>query len=57
MQVFSALQLGALSLFSQFQIHFVSQSPFDCDTEEAKKEEKRERYWVLLPQQICVKEF
>lgn len=44
MQVFSALQLGALSLFSQFQIYFVSQSPFDCDTGEAEKErEERKR--------------
>lgn len=41
MQVFSALQLGALSLFSQFQIYFVSRSPFDCDTGEAEKEREK----------------
>lgn len=53
MQVFSALQLGALSLFSQFQIHFVSQSPFDCDTEEAKKDEKREILGFAASADVC----
>lgn len=42
MQVFSALQLGALSLFSQFQ-YFVSRSPFDCDTGEAEREREKKR--------------
>lgn len=43
MQVFSVHQLGALSLFSQFQIYFVFWSPFDCDTGEAEKEKKKKK--------------
>lgn len=55
MQVFSALQLGALSLFIQFQIYFVSWSPFDCDTGETekKREKKREIPFFAASADVC----
>lgn len=52
MQVFSALQLGAL--FSQLQSYFVPQSPFDCDTGEKRRKKKKKKERVRDTDFCCL---